>query len=232
MNEGSVLKDISLIIRTSETTPISEATLVQWFDSLGGKPGEVVLIDRGSSFEVQETYWMLFHKQLIDKVQVSQPGYALEAEQQEHVYLYTQASLSSKPYLFWLDSSISALPNSSWLEEAVAYLDQDKVMAVTGLPEALRESVEAGEGWFYNRSCDLSFTLMKRSTFMAAMHEYADAYIVSGFTTSNPATSVGQGKEMVAIALQQYLECHGLYSLSPKEGNSVLQTSALQSVVG
>ncbi|NJR58865.1 MAG: hypothetical protein HC769_08395 [Cyanobacteria bacterium CRU_2_1] len=131
--QPSYLKDISLIIHPDGETTVSEETLLKWFDFLGGKPGEVVLVDNGSHIEVQDAYWTLFHKRLIDKLQLSQPSYREQAQAEEHIQIYMEGSIACKPYILWFSTHL--IPHrqgqDDWLKEAIGYLDRDEVMAVS-----------------------------------------------------------------------------------------------------
>ncbi|NJR39749.1 MAG: hypothetical protein HC781_14160 [Leptolyngbyaceae cyanobacterium CSU_1_4] len=70
MHKPSGLDQISLVARNYGDGVVFEEVLLDWFDFLGGKPGEVVIVDSGSDRQTQEVYWKLFQQGLIDKLQV------------------------------------------------------------------------------------------------------------------------------------------------------------------
>lgn len=215
MDSKSVLEQISLVARNYGDGIILEAVLQDWFEFLGGKPGEVVIVDSGSNPETQEAYWKLFQQGKIDKLQIIQPGHEEKNFDRGYIQIHTAAAIATKPYLLWFN--VDTLPyrkgHEGWLEESIGYLDRDDVFAVGGSYNMPAKSHDAWEGWYFSRKCSLNFALMKRSIYLAAMYEFAGDYIASGFMGENPAAATGQSRYLLEVALERYIENHQVYSL-------------------
>ena len=217
----SRLNEISMVVRNLGDGLVFEDVLNDWFRFLGGKPGEVVVVDVGSNAETQAVYWQLFQKGLIDKLQVIKPNHSDNNHERGYVQLYTAGAIASKQYLLWFN--IDTLPyregHDNWLEESINYLDRDDVFAIGGSFNLPSKHHEAWPGWYFSHKCSLNFTLIKRSTFMAAMHEYAGDYIASGFQGENPAEEPGtdRGRYLLEIALEEYIKRHNVYTLCKVE---------------
>jgi hypothetical protein len=211
----SLLDQISLVARNYGDRQVFEQVLLDWFAFLGGKPGEVVIIDGGSDRATQEVYWDLFQRGLIDKLQVIRPEHEEMNFDRGYIQIHTAATIASKPYL--LVFNIDTLPyrqgHEGWLAESIGYLDRADVFAIGGAHNAPAKCLDAWEGWYFSRKCSLNFALFKRTTYLAAMYEYAGDYITSGFTAENPAAVTDQGRYMLEIALERYMEHHQLFCL-------------------
>jgi hypothetical protein len=215
--QPSKLNEISLVVRNLGDGLVFEDVLNDWFRFLGGNPGEVVVVDSGSNAETQAVYWKLFQDGLIDKLQVIKPTHEDSNHQKGYVQIYTAGSIASKPYLLWFN--IDTLPyregHDNWLEESISYLDRDDVFAIGGSFNLPSKHHDAWPGWYFSHKCSLNFALMKRSTFMAAMHEYAGDYITSGFQGENPAGTIDpdRGRYLLEVALEEYIQRHQVYTL-------------------
>lgn len=217
--QHSRLNDISLVARNYGDGIVLEEVLLDWFNFLGGKPGEVVIVDSGSNAETQEIYWRLFQKGLIDKLQMIRQTHDEHDHERGYVQVYTAGAIATKPYLCWFN--VDTLPyreeHENWLEESIGYLERNDVMAIGGsfnLPSKLRD---AWPGWYYSYKCSLNFALMKRQTFLDAAYEYAGDFIKSGFQTKNPADANDQGRYLWEVALERYIERHKSYTLCKVE---------------
>jgi hypothetical protein len=215
----SKLDEVSLVVRNFGDGLVFEDVLHDWFRFLGGKPGEVVVVDSGSNAETQATYWKLFQEGLIDKLQIIQPTHEENNHERGYIQIYTAGSIASKPYLLWFN--IDTLPYregyDNWLEESIDYLERDDVFAIGGAFNLPSKHHDAWPGWYFSHKCSLNFALMKRSTFMAAMHEYAGDYIASGFLGENPAAATDQSRFLLEVALEQYMQRHKVYTLCKVE---------------
>jgi hypothetical protein len=215
MSKESVLEQISLVTRNYGDAPAFEQVLLDWFDFLGGKPGEVVVIDAGSDRATHAIYWDLFQRGLIDKLQVIRTEHDDHDFERGYIQLQTAASIASKPYLLWF--SIDTLPyrqgHEGWLEEAMGYLDRDDVCTVGGSYNIPAKSCDAWDGWYYSKKCSLNFALMRRTTYMKAIYELAGDYIASGFTTENPCASYNQSRYLPEVAMERYIENHNTNAL-------------------
>jgi Glycosyl transferase family 2 len=210
MNLGSVLEQISLVARNYGDSLVFEKVLLDWFDFLGGKPGEVVIVDSGSNRETQEVYWDLFQRGLIDKLQVIRQEHEEHNFDRGYIQIHTAAAIATKPYL--LVFNIDTLPyrqgHEGWLEESIGYLDRDDVFAVGGSHNLPAKFREAWDGWYFSRKCSLNFALLKQTTYLAAMYEFAGDYIASGFSGKNPAAATNQSRYLLEVALERYMENH------------------------
>ncbi len=217
----SKLNEISMVARNLGDGLVFRDVLLDWFKFLGGKPGEVVIVDVGSNAETQEVYWQLYQEGLIDKFQVIKPNHQDNNHERGYVQLYTAGAIASKPYLLWFN--IDTLPyregHDTWLEESIGYLDRDDVFAIGGSFNLPSKHHDAWPGWYFSHKCSLNFALMKRSTFMAAMYEYAGDYIASGFQGENPADEpdTDRGRYLLEIAMEEYIKRHNVYTLCKVE---------------
>lgn len=215
------LNQVSLVARNFGDGLVLEDVLNDWFHFLGGKPGEVVIVDGGSNTETQAVYWQLFQNGLIDKLQIIKPDHEDTDHNRGYVQIYTAGAIASKPYLLWFN--IDTLPyregHDNWLEESISYLDRDDVFAIGGSFNLPSKHHDAWSGWYFSHKCSLNFTLMKRSTFMAAMHEYAGDYIAAGFQGENPAAEANsdRGRYLLEVALEEYIQGHNVYTLCKVE---------------
>jgi hypothetical protein len=212
---SAVLEQISLVARNYGDGIVFEQVLLDWFDFLGGKPGEVVIVDAGSDRQTQEVYWKLFQQGLIDKLQIIKNDHEDHNFDRGYIQIHTAGAIATKPYLLWFN--VDTLPyrqgHDGWLEEAFGYLDRDDVFAVGGaynLPSKLRD---AWDGWYFSAKCSLNFALMKRTDYLAAMYEFAGDYIAGGFTGENPAAATNQSRYLLEVALERYIERHQVYTL-------------------
>ncbi|NJO40715.1 MAG: glycosyltransferase family 2 protein [Cyanobacteria bacterium CRU_2_1] len=219
----SKLSEISLIARNYGDGIVLEDVLNDWFEFLGGKPGEVIIVDAGSNAETLDVYWKLYKQGMIDKIQFIHPDHDERKHHLGFVQIYRAGAIATKPYVLWFN--IDTLPyrkgHEGWLEESLGYLDRDEVMSVGGSFNLPSKSHDAWDGWYYSYKCSLNFALMKRTTFMAAMHEYAGDYIKSGFKGVNPAIveydSADRGRYILEIALERYIERHAVFTLCKVE---------------
>ena len=216
----SCLGDISLVANNFDDAIVFAARLDDWFGFLGGRPGEIVVVDSGSNPEAQDVYWQLFQQKKIDKLQIIRSTHQVSPGGQATSYLqdYTAGAIANKPYLLWLHTD--TLPYRSghdrWLEEAVSYLERPEVMAISSSSNLPSQHHDAWPGWYFSHQCNLNFTLMKRRAFVDAMHEYVGELIISGTQASNPATMNQPYRDVVTL-LEAYIQNHNLYSLCKVE---------------
>lgn len=218
---SSVLSEVSLVTANFNDGVVFADVLQDWFQFLGGKPGEVVVVDCGSNAETQAVKWQLFQNGLIDKLQVIQPNHPDNADRKNSGYLKDFAAwlIASKPYvlLFRIDTLPYREGHENWLEEAIAYLDREDVFAVSGSFNLPAKHHDAWPGWYFTHKCSHNFALMKRSMLLAAIYEYADDFIRSGFTGTNPADPTGDPRGVFEFALEEYMQRHNIYTLCKKE---------------
>lgn len=196
---------------------VFDEILHDWFNFLGGKPGEVVTVDCGSKPETQMIYWQLFQKGLIDKLQLIHSDNEDFGKDKGFIKEYTAAAIASKPYIlcFKTDTLPYRKGYENWLEEAIGYLDREDVFCISGAWNLPSKHHDAWPGWYFSTKCSYNFLLIKRSMFMAALHEFGDEFIRSGFKSHNPA--VGQERFFIEVAFEKYIERHNVYTLCKVE---------------
>ncbi len=216
---SAVLSQISMVTANYGEGAVLSDVIQDWFNFLGGKPGEVVVVDCGSDAETQTVCWNMFQQGLIDKLQLIHPDSDDLGKDKGYIKEYTAGAIASKPYV--LVYKTDTLPYQSghegWLAEAIEYLDRAEVFAVGGSYNMPCKHHDAWPGWYYSRKCSYNFALMKRDTFMASAHEFANDFILSGFKSENPAERTGQDRYFIEVAFEQYIERHDLYTLMKVE---------------
>lgn len=206
----SKLSQVSMVSANFGNRLAYREILQDWFNFLGGKPGEVVVVDGGSDRDTQQLYWELYQEGLIDKLQVIPPHHVDNDKERCFIQEYTAGVIASNPYILWF--KIDTLPyregHESWLEEAIDELDRDDVFAVGGGFNRAFPHFEARSGWYFSQACTINFSLMKRSTFVAVMEEFAGEYIASGFQGEHEF-----GRFLLEMAFIAYMERHKVNTL-------------------
>jgi hypothetical protein len=227
---SSVLNQVSLVTANYGEGAVIADVLTDWFEFLGGKPGEVVVIDCGSDQDTQAICWNLFQQGMIDKLQLIHPSSDDFGKEQGYIKEYTAGAIASKPYVlvFKTDTLPYQEGNSDWLIEAIEYLDRDDVFAIGGSCNMPCKHHDAWPGWYFSHKCSYNFALMKRETFMASAHEFANDFILSGFKSENPAAKTGQDRFFIEVAFEEYMQRHHLYTLMKieEENWTVFHTNA------
>lgn len=213
MSERSVLDRLSMVTANFEEGLVFADVVNDWFNFLAGKPGEVVVVDCGSSAETQANYWKLFQEGIINKLQLIHADSDDFGKDKGYIKEYTAGAIATKPYVLFFKTD--TLPfrkgHENWLEEAIGYLDRDDVFAVSGSWNLPSKHHDAWSGWYFSQKCSYNFALMKRSTFMAALHEFGDEFIQSGFKSENPA--INQERYFIEVAFEKYIQRHNVFTL-------------------
>ncbi len=212
---SSILSQISLITANYGEGVVLAEVINDWFDFLGGKPGEVVVIDCGSDSKTQNVCWNLFQNGVIDKLQLIHSSNDDFGRDKGYIKEYTAGAIASKPYVlvFKTDTLPYREGNEDWLVDAVEYLERNDVFAVGGSYNMPCKHHDAWEGWYFSHKCSYNFALMKRDKFMAAAHEFANDFILAGFQGENPAAKTMQDRYFIEVAFERYMERHKLYTL-------------------
>jgi hypothetical protein len=182
-------------------------------------------VDGGSDSETQKVYWELYQEGLIDKLQIIGPHHPDNDKERCFIQEYTAAAIASKPYVLWF--KIDTLPyregHDGWLEEAIDYLERDEIFAVGGGFNRSYPHLDAWAGWYFIQACTINFSLMKHSTFVAVMQEYAGEYIASRFEGTHEF-----GRFLLEQAFRAYMQAHNQYTLCKVEDPSwtVFHTNA------
>ena len=215
----SVLDNVALISNIFGDSEAFRDILLDWFAFLGGKPGQVIIVDNGSPEKTQTAVHSAYREGLIDKLVLVRPGHCDTGNHQIYIGAHTAAAISTKPYL--LSFHVDTLPfrrgYDDWLAEAIGYLDREEVFAVSGAFNFHEKLRDAWPGWYYSRGCSENFVLMKRSSFVDAMEEFCGEYISSGFASHNPAADRNRERFLIEIAFDEYLRNHDKLTLTREE---------------
>jgi hypothetical protein len=214
----SLEKALSQISMTSANFGNAESfrnVLQDWFKFLGGKPGEVVIVDGGSKPTTQAIYWQLYNEGIIDKLQVIRSEHFENHRDTCYFQEHAAGAIAGKPYLLFFKSD--TLPyregHADWLCEAFEMLDRPDVFSVGGSFNVPSKHHDGENGWYYSDKCSLNFALMKRESFMAAMEEFAGKYIASGFRTTSPLEGVGNKRYLMETCFEKYMANHKQYTM-------------------
>jgi hypothetical protein len=216
------LEQVALITANFGDGVVLADVLSDWFKFLGGRPGQVVLLDNGSDAATRQATWQCFEQGLIDKLLMVHPKHGDTGKERAHIAEHTAPAIATKPYLLFV--KIDTLPfregHDQWLAEAIAMLDREDTFAVGGSFNVPSEHHPAEAGWYFSHKCSENFALMKREKFIAAIEEFAGAYISSGYRSPNPAAQTGQDRFLIEVAWERYIEKHQVYTLVRREDPS------------
>jgi len=221
MSSSRALDTISLVTNQFGDSETFADVLGDWFRFLGGKPGEVVVVDCGSDRVTHEEYWRLFNDKQIDKLQVIQSDHADNRGGRETGYIqeYAAITLASNPYILFFHAD--TLPyregHADWLAQAVGYLERPDIFAITGSSNFVSFLYAAWDGWFFSNKCSLNFALLKRSACLQAIDDYAGDFVRDGFRGENPAHATLQDRFLIELAFEHYMQQRGLFSLVKTE---------------
>ncbi len=210
-----LLSQVSMVCANFGNAEAFEAVLLDWFVFLGGRAGEVVVVDGGSCADTHRMYFDLFNRRLIDKLQLIRREHPDNSRETCFIQEHTAPAVASGEYLLFFKSD--TLPYRSghdrWLVEAAALLERDDVFAVGGsfnVPS--RHHDGPLPGWYFSDKCSENFALMKRSSFIDAIGEFAGQYVSSGWRGRNPAGETGQSRYLIEVAFEQYIQRHRRYT--------------------
>jgi hypothetical protein len=211
---SDLLNSLSLVVVNFADAAGFAKLLQRCCDLLGGKPGEVVVVNSSASADVQTIYWQLFQDKLIDKLQIIRGGDESNPDQLQRRD-YIAGAIASKPYLLlWSSSTLPQIPNpETWIQLASDYLKQAHVFAVSGAGTLTEKHSEAEHGWYYSNTCDRAFTLLQRDRFIAAHHELGNDFILAGFTGENPALAIDPTRSFSEVAFGEYMTKHNLLTV-------------------
>lgn len=208
------LKQVSMTAANIGNSAAFEAVLDDWLKFVGGRPGEIAIIDGGSSGPMHDIYWRLFKEGKIDKLQVIRSEHCENDREKCYYQEHMAGAFVANPYILFFKSD--TLPyregHDNWLAEAIGYLDREDTFAVGGSFNVPSKHHEAWPGWYFSHKCSLNFAVMKRITFMKAMEEFAGEYISSGFRGKSPMGPNG-GRYVMETAFERYMANHQLYTL-------------------
>jgi hypothetical protein len=219
LSPGQALDKVALIANNFGDGHVFRDVLGDWYAFMGGRPGQVVIVDNGSAKETQAAIYDAYCEGMIDKLVLVQPGHCDTGNHQVFIAEHTSPAIATKPYLLWFH--IDTLPfrqgHEDWLSEAISYLDRDDVFAVGGSFNIESKHHDAWPGWYFSHKCSENFALMKRSEFVRVMEEFCGEYISSGFTGKNPAAVTGQNRYLLEVAFERYIQAHQKFTLVREE---------------
>lgn len=209
------LSKISMVCANFRNGEMFEKVMLDWFEFIGGRPGEVVVVDGGSDIKTHEMYFNLLKKGMIDKLQLIRTDHPDNSRETCYIQETQAGAFTSKPYLlFWKSDTLPyERGHAGWIKDALAQLEREDIFAVGGSFNVPSKHHEAWPGWYFSDKCSLNFCLMKRESFMAAIEEYAGEFIRSGFRSPNPGIPTGQERYVVEVAFERYIERHKKYTL-------------------
>lgn len=190
-----------------------------WFDFLGGRPGQVVVVDNGSNRQTQDASWRCYQEGLIDKLLLVKPDHCDTGRHINYIAEHTAPAIATKPYILFF--KIDCLPwrrgLDDWLVRAMEQLERDDTFAVGGSFNCDARHHDAWDGWYFSHKCSENFALMKRERFIAAMEESMGQYISSGFRGPLFIQHADERHYLMELAMERYMQKHGLYTLARKE---------------
>jgi len=222
MTSQEALKQISLCAANFGNADAFGDVLEDWIAFLGGRPGEIVIVDGGSSPATHAVYWNLFQAGRIDKLQVIRAEHPDNSRMTCFIQEHAAVAISAGKYILCFKSD--TLPyrggHEDWLVRAIQYLERPDTFAVGGsfnLPG--RHHDAPWPGWYFSEKCSSNFALMKRQSFIDAMTEFGGAYIASNFTLPSPVADDGKGstRYFIETALETYMKKHGQFTLARVE---------------
>lgn len=223
---AGVLDQVSLVCANFGNGPAFPSVLEDWFEFLNGKPNEVVIVDGGSDATTRAAYLGLFESGKVDKLHLLQPSHRENDKERCFVQEYAAAAAAANAYVLFI--KIDTLPfrrgHEDWLEQAALALEEPGVFAVSGALNRQYPWTDREDGWYRTHACTINFALMKRKSFIAALHEAAQDYIVSGFEGEHRL-----GRFLLELAFIEYQEKHGLHTRCRVEDESwtVFHTNAI-----
>jgi len=194
--------------------------LEDWFGFLGGRPGQVVLLDNGSDPATQSACWQCYQSGMIDKLLLVKAGHCDAGRDINYIAEHTAPAITTKPYVLFF--KIDCLPwrkgHDQWLVEAMHHLERPDTFAVGGSFNCVARHHEAWDPkWYFAHKCSENFALMKREHFVAAMEEAMGGYISSGFRGESFVKSEDEQHYLIELAFERYMQKHGRYTLTRVE---------------
>ncbi len=217
---AAALDQLTLMTANFGDGGVMREIMQDWFDFLGGHPGQVVVVDNGSNRQTQEESYKCFQDGLIDKLLLVKQDHCDTGRHINYIAEHTAPAISTKPYVLFF--KIDCLPwrkgLDNWLVESMAHLERPDTFAIGGSFNCDARHHEAWDGWYFSDKCSENFALMKRERFIAAMEESMGQYISSGFR--GPLSLIRTEDErhyLMELAMERYMQRHDLFTLVRKE---------------
>ncbi len=222
-----MLAGVSLCISGFGATRASLVVLRDWFDFIGGIPGEVVIVDGGSrsTRRLHALASVAKARGARVRLDLAEPGSWETARDRGYIQEWKSGALATGDYLLFL--KLDTLPlrrgHADWLERDAAILDDPGVFAVTNshrLAEPRARRSLAGVRYLEDDFTSLNFALMKRERFLAAIDEQIGAFVRSGFRGEFPDAihcATEHRRALIEWAWQGHARRHSLVSLARAE---------------
>lgn len=212
---------VTLSVSGFGATRATRRVLLDWFEFLGGRPGEVIYVDGGSDLASTSRLAALVHEGLIDRLELLNPAHFENDFHRCYIQEYRSGMLASKPYVMFVkpDTLPFRSGDDSWLEEDLQSLDDPRVFAIT-LGHLIAPSSGTRGGYLTHDFASLNFSLMKRESFTLAMYAEIGPFIESDFRGEFPSHIRCEEKYRRALiewAWQSHCKRHGLVTLSRPE---------------
>jgi hypothetical protein len=233
MTVEQALQQISMSAANFGNPEVFSDVLDDWLAFLGGRPGEICIVDGGSDPATHEVYWKLFQAGKIDKLQVIRREHPDNHKDTCYFQEHAAGAICSNRYILWFKSD--TLPfrrgHDDWLPQAVELLDRPDTFAVGGsFNMPVKHHDAPFSGWYFTEKCSLNFALMKRQSFIDAVGEFGGKYVASNFTLTSPIPDNGKGstRYFMESAFESYMRNHQLYTLAKVEDETwtVFHTNA------
>lgn len=214
-------ENLTLSMSGFGATRATRRVILDWFEFLGGRPGEVVYVDGGSDRASMSRLVALVQEGLIDRLELLNPAHFENDFHRCYIQEYRSGLLAGKAYVMFVkpDTLPFRVGRDSWLEEDLRTLDDPGVFAIT-LGHLIAPPLGARAGYLSHDFASLNFSLMKRESFTNAMRGEIGAFIDSGFRAEFPAHIRCEEKYRRALiewAWQSHCKRHGLVTLSRPE---------------
>lgn len=195
--------------------------LLDWFEFLGSRPGEVVYVDGGSGPRTQRALVALVQEGLIDRLELLNPAHWENHFTRCYIQEYRAGWLATKPSVCFIkmDTLVHRAGHEDWLARDLAKLDDPKVFAITNTH--LMEPAKGRDGpYLVSDFASLNYAIMKRERWEAALREQIGAFIDAGFQGEYPShieCEERYRRALVEWAWQAHIRRHGLVTLGRAE---------------
>ncbi len=181
---GSVTLAISGFGDGIELRPV----LRDWIEFLGGRPGEIVYVDGGSSPSTVRRLTSMLDEGLIDRLELLTPGHFENHRDRCYIQEYRAGRLATLPYVMFI--KMDTLPFrrglDNWLAEDLAALDRPGVFSITHSHQDNPPLGRDGPYIVFDFT-SLNYALMKRSVFDRAIEDQIGELVRSNFRGEYPA---------------------------------------------
>ncbi len=197
--------------------------LLDWFQFLGGRPGEVVYVDGGSAAPTHRALTTLLTEGHIDRLELLHPANWENHPHRCYIQEHQAGRLATRDYLCFV--KLDTLPlrrgRDTWLEHAMTVLDEPQTFAITNshLIDPMQPAQDHAD-MLESDFTSLNFALMKRSAFTASMEAQLPEMLHSAFRAEPPAdigAEPGHERAMIEWAWRAHCQAMGRRTLAYRE---------------